>query len=111
MPKRIAVVADPAPFKLILKTIGPYLRSFQKIRAKPGCYIQVEDIIFCRVDRLNDLRGYHWDYYYEIYDMCDASDKMMQAVKELKTKEIPLCSEAEINGWLEKLTVCPKELQ
>lgn len=111
MLKRIAVIADPAPFKLILKTIGPYLRSFQKIRAKPGCYIQVDDIVFCRVDRPADLKGYKWDYYHEIYDMCDASDKMLQAVSELKTKEIPLCTEAEIKGWFENLAVCPKELQ
>jgi len=105
MPKRIAVIADPAPFKLILNTIGPYLRSFHKIRAKPGCFIQVEGLTFCRVDRPADLRGYKWDYYYEIYDMCDASDKMLEAVNELKAKEIPLCTVEDIQGWFEELAL------
>lgn len=103
MPKRIAVIGTVRSFKDILNVISPYFRSYHRIRAKPGFFIQIEDVRFESVIRLDDLQGLHWDHYYENYETSGPDEKMIEAVYFLKTHNVPLCTNEEIQGWLENL--------
>lgn len=82
MSKRIAVIADPAPFRLLLTRLPGSSCSLNLIKA-PG-------VEFVRIVQVHQLRGTAWDYYYEIFDMVDVSDEMLRCVDVLKERGIPL---------------------